>query len=141
LIDGFHGALRQHRTQLEREIRRRPQLLDGSAEHDGRALPAELGVRTQLSPTAFDEFRVSGFELRRHAHAFGGPLRAGAIADLVDGIEHAFGEAAGFIEHGIGELGRVIRQSGKIRQAAVADQLVDGEADFFQRCFVHTETN
>jgi hypothetical protein len=50
VLDGLDGALREHGTQLERQVGRRPELFDGGAEHGRYALAAELGFATQRGP-------------------------------------------------------------------------------------------
>src|SRR6185312_3206964 len=49
-VERLHRALREHRAELEREVRRAPHLLDRGRDEVRQSLPAELLRREHVAP-------------------------------------------------------------------------------------------
>ncbi len=103
-VERFDGADREHRAQLERQIRGGHELAHGGAQHVRHGLPAELGVCAQRRPATGDVLLVRLLEAFRGRHAFGAPARAFLVTALVDGLEHGLGKTRGFAQYLFGQL-------------------------------------
>jgi hypothetical protein len=137
MLERLDSTLRQHRTELEGEVRGRPELLDGDAEHAGHALTAVLGRGAQRGPAAGDILVVGRLEALRRAHAFRRPTRAIAIEGLVERVEHGLGEPGRLAEHRAGGIQRIIRVRGTALQGGLADEFAEVEVEVLERCAVH----
>ena len=69
VLDGFDGALREHRAKLEREVRSGPDLFDRGAEHGRHVLAAEFRLASQRRPAVFAELPVGVLVAFGHGHA------------------------------------------------------------------------
>ena len=100
-LDRFDRSLRQHRAQVEGEIRRVPHLLDSGSEQMGQALAAELRRLGQTIPAVVAELLVGFLEAWRRLYAaVGKTLRAFAITDGIERRQYVGREFRAFLENG-----------------------------------------
>ena len=115
------GALRQDRTEAEREVGGIPHFLHGDRQRAGQALPAIIRRRGEAAPAAFHPLPVGVRKTFRGLHALAlFEPRAFLVARPVQRGQHIGGELCAFFQHRLHEVGAQfgkIPLAGKLRQA------------------------
>ncbi len=124
---GFDGARGQQRAQGEGHVRRVGHLLDGDAQHVRQALAPEIGGQGHAVPARLAELFIGVLPAGRGLH----PLRCQRAAFLVTGPvergEHFAGESCGFLQDGIGHVGRRFLVAGQLADRRQAGKFVHDE--------------
>ncbi len=129
--DRLDRALRQHRAEIEGEVRRMPHLLDGGPEEVRQPLAAVVGRLDEPVPAVLAELQVRGLESGRRLHrAVGKPLHALAVADAIERIEHVGRELRRFVEDRRDHVGCRLLVSGEPGDLFEPGELVHDEPHF-----------
>ena len=136
-LERVHRPVRQHRTQLEGETGRAPELSGRGHQRAGCGVAAEVRIRTERGPAARRELAVGIAKARGRDDTVGGPARPVQVARTVEGLEHALGEARRLFEHRARQLIGIVRELGGSGEAARAEKLLQHEAHFSYRRTIH----
>ena len=99
-LDGVDGAEGEQRAQPERQVGRVPDLAGRRRHQVGQVLAAPFLRRLQAAPAALGELLVGLLPAGRGDDLAVDQLRAGAVADHAQGIEHLGAELAGLLDDG-----------------------------------------
>src|SRR6185312_8854616 len=135
--ESVRGAMRQHGTEFEGEIRGGPDLLHRGGEHLRHRLAAVLRARPELRPAALDELPVRFLETGRRLDASLTPVRALLVAGFVERLEDGLREARRLNEDGRRELLRIIRKALAAGERFGSDEPVHDESDVGEWGAIH----
>jgi hypothetical protein len=131
-------AVRQHREVAPGQVGGIDHLGQDRADHRRHALAAVLRRIGQAGPAAFHELVEGLLEAGRRCDVAGGLVvgTADLVADLVERGQHGFGEARGFVQHGIDQFAVDVGLAQAGEQRFRAEYVVEGEAQIVQRGLV-----
>nr|WP_310451988.1 hypothetical protein [Sulfuritalea sp.] len=113
-----------------------PHFPDGSRHALGQALAAVLGREPEADPAACRELFVGLGPARRRKDLAVFEAAAGTVAGAVERRQYTGGELAGFLQHGIDQIGRGFLTAWALRNPGQARDFVEQEADVGERSVV-----
>ena len=141
MVDGGHGAERQHLAQREGHVRGLPHLLHRRRDQRGQALAAVIQRDRHGVPAVFAEGGEGRLDAVRRGHHAVLADAALLVAGLVQRRQHVAGEFAGFLEDRLDQIVRyflVARQGGDAVEPA---DLPHGEKHVANRRFISGHHN
>ena len=119
-LDGAGG---EQGAEAEGHVGGTEHFLDGDAQGVGQALTTEIGRQRDAVPAGFAVLVISFFPASRRGDAVGRQLAAFLVAHPVERGQHFAGEFRGFIENGLGQIGRRFFKTGHGTQFLETGQL------------------
>jgi hypothetical protein len=135
-IERLDRALREHRAELEREVRGAPHLLHRRLDEVRQALAAEFGGGEHVAPARLDPLPIRLAEAGGHRDLAVLVLRALAVAARVERREDLGGELARLLEDRVDHVVGEILPAGERVHLLEADHALQHELHVLQRCDV-----